>query len=120
MTSAIKPPGSGGKPPIDPKADVAKSDEATSAEFRGALETSDTSGTTATAPPTGVEGIIADLQAGRIDASTAIDRIVADAMNGPDAATLDAVGREELERHLRTALAEDPNIAGLARDLGSG
>lgn len=120
MTSPIKPPG--GKPPVDPAAatDAAKEGSADKAEaFReamGAAETPAASGAEATSA---TADIVADLQAGRIDAQTAVDRLVARALDGPMAQMLDEVGRAQLEEHIRTTLAEDPNLAALMKDIAS-
>jgi hypothetical protein len=120
MSSSIKPPGSGGPKPIDPvgaSKDAERSDRARAERFEEALEASRTPSTTAASSTSPVAGVAADLQAGRIDGATAIDRLVADVLNGPMAAGLDARARAALETHLRASLEDDPNLAALVRDL---
>lgn len=68
-------------------------------------------------PLQGVASITDDLRAGRIDARTAVDRLVARALAAPDATALPPAGRAELEAHLRAALSEDPTLVALAKDL---
>jgi hypothetical protein len=124
MSSSIKPPGSGGPKPIDPvgaSKDAERSDRARAERFEETLEASRTASTatstTAASSTSPVAGVAADLQAGRIDGATAIDRLVADVLNGPMAAGLDARARAALETHLRASLEDDPNLAALVRDL---
>jgi len=120
MTSPIKPPG--GKPPIDPAAaaDGPKEGSADKAEgFREALGATETGDASATAVDGPTADVVADLRAGRIDAQTAVDRLVAQALESPMARLLDDAGRVQLEEHIRTTLAEDPNLAALVKDLGS-
>lgn len=120
MTSSIKPPGSGGPKPIDPvgaSKDAERSDRTRAERFEEALDASRAPSTTTASSVGPVAGVAADLQAGRIDGATAIDRLVADVLNGPMAAGLDARARAALEAHLRASLEDDPNLAALVRDL---
>ena len=69
-------------------------------------------------PGTGpLSNIADDLKAGRIDARTAIDRLVARALSSQEAAGLPPAKRAELEAHLRAALADDPALVALTKDL---
>lgn len=119
MTSSIKPPGSGPKPidPVGASKDADRTDRSRAERFEETLEATRTPSTTAPASTGPVAGVAADLQAGRIDGATAIDRLVADVLNGPMAAGLDERARAALETHLRTSLEDDPNLAALVRDL---
>jgi len=120
MASPIKPPG--GKPPIDPAAstDAAKGGSADKAEaFREAMGAADTSSASGAEATSATADIVADLQAGRIDAQTAVDRLVARALESPMAQMLDEAARAQLEEHIRTTLIEDPNLAALTKDMGS-
>lgn len=123
MTSPIKPPGGGPPSGIDPTDPASKgaakgpagAEGAERAEaFQEALA-SQQGGQAESVQEAGSIG--ADLEAGRIDAATAIDRLVAEALSGPMASTLDAAGRAELEAHLRASLEDDPNLAAMVRDL---
>lgn len=121
MTSPIKPPG-GPKPPIDPAA--AESSQGPSSADRserfqealGATETPATSASTASSA-TELDSVVADLKAGRIDADAAVERLIADALQGPMASLLDDAGKAELEAHLRATLEDDPNLSALVRDM---
>lgn len=122
MTSPIKPPG--GKPPVDPTAatDAAKEGSADKAEaFREAMGATEANASAASGAdaPDATAAIVADLRAGRIDAQTAVDRLVAQALDAPMAQLLDDAGRARLEEHIRTTLSEDPNLAALMKDLGA-
>lgn len=68
------------------------------------------------APP--LEGIRADLAAGRIDAEEAVDRLVERAL--ASAGSLPPGHRAALEARLRAALAEDPTLSALRKDLERG
>ncbi|MCA9612847.1 MAG: hypothetical protein H6722_22080 [Sandaracinus sp.] len=119
MTSSIKPPGSGPKPidPVGASKDADRTDRTRTEAFDEALEAARAPATSATAPAGAVSGVVEDLRAGRIDAAAAVDRLVADVLNGPMAAGLDDRGRAALEAHLRASLEDDPNLAALVRDL---
>lgn len=115
MTS-IKPKGPGGPGvPDAPDAPSAKPTEAPRESFREVLDApSGAARTSATGP---LASITDDLRAGKIDAATAIDRLVANALAGKDVAGLPPARRAELEAHLRAALAEDPALVALTKDL---
>lgn len=120
MTSSIKPPGSGPKPTVDAiggGGDAARGER--SSGFDDAIEATRAEGakTSQAAPTTAVSSVASDLEAGRIDGATAVDRLVEDVLNGPMAAGLDARGREALEAHLRASLEDDPSLAAMVRDL---
>jgi hypothetical protein len=119
MTSSIKPPGSGPKPvePVGASNDADRTERTRSERFDEALEAAQTPSTTPAQSTGAVSDVVADLQAGRIDGPTAVERLVTDVLNGPMAAGLDAQGRAALEAHLRASLEDDPNLAALVRDL---
>ena len=124
MASPIKPPG--GKPPVDPTESGvagAKQGSPEKAEaFReamGAAGASDATAASGADSANATADIVADLQAGRIDAQTAVDRLVSAALESPMAQLLDDAGRAQLEEHIRTTLAEDPNLAALMKDMGA-
>ncbi|MCS6798483.1 MAG: hypothetical protein NZ898_08130 [Myxococcota bacterium] len=73
--------------------------------------------TAASGPPGGVADIVADLRAGRIDASIAVDRIVTRHIEAAAAAGLDPTMRADLEAHLRRMLADDPTLIAIQEDL---
>ncbi|MGF1464647.1 MAG: hypothetical protein ACFCGT_00810 [Sandaracinaceae bacterium] len=66
----------------------------------------------------GRDALHAVLEAGRIGADEAMDRLVARAMTGTDG--LPAAERSALEGALRDALSTDPTLLALRRDLGRG
>lgn len=116
MTSPIKPPG-GSTPPLAPNQATQGPDSKAAEGFREALEVDGPSKTSAAQGPSGVDAVVAELRAGRIDAAEAVERLVAEALEGPMASMLDAAGRSQLEAHLRETLADDPNLQALVRDL---
>ena len=85
---------------------------ATDAEASRAVSTTSASGVTAS--------VAADLRSGAIGSSEAVDRLVAEALESPMAASLNDAGRQALEVHLRESLAEDPSLASLVSDLDRG
>ena len=116
MTSPIKPPG-GSVPPLAPSNATQGVDPKAAESFREALEVGETPKTVATEGPSGVEAVVADLRADRIDAAEAVERLITEALQGPMASMLDSAGRSELEAHLRETLADDPNLQALVGDL---
>ena len=64
--------------------------------------------------------VAADLRAGRIDVATALDRIVERAMASGPATALEPAARRELQDFLRQALADDPSLLALTKDLERG
>lgn len=118
MTSPIKPPG--GAPPRGLPNLAAEDPKATSASqevsFSENLDTRDAAKTTGVT----TDALLADVKAGRIDANAAVERLVAEALEGPLAAGLTPAGKADLEAHLRDALQHDPNLAAMVRDLERG
>jgi hypothetical protein len=125
MSSPIKPPGgkpAGGVSPEDVAGTGSAKGPGKAAEaFRDALEGArgaDASTAAGAADP--VRAVAADLAAGRIDAATAVDRLVARALESGGARGLPPVRRAELEALLRASLAEDPTLVSLTKDLERG
>ena len=120
MTGPIKPPGSPKTPGISPTdgptADKAGRSQENAEAFQAALSTNESSASSATAASP-VESITSELEAGRIDGTEAVERLIATALEGPMAAQLDEAGRAALEEHLRSTLADDPNLAAMVADL---
>jgi hypothetical protein len=119
MTSPIQPPGGG--PPKVPGADAqpdpskAKGTEGSREAFEATLDGADRGSDAQAAAP--VDGVVADLRAGKIDAAAAVEKMVQEALSAPGVAQLDAAARAELEAHIRHTLEDDPNLAALVRDL---
>ena len=67
-----------------------------------------------------VKRIAADLRAGRMDAASAVDALVARALESNAAMALPPAQRTELEAYLRTTLSEDPSLLALTKDLSRG
>lgn len=133
MSTPIKGPG--GAPPGAGLPDGAEGPGPTkgpSESFRDALEGADKAGGTEGAGAAGgaeanqveatgaVRELAADLRAGRIDISAALDKIVERAMASGPAAALGPAARRELEQFLRRQLADDPTLLALAKDLERG
>lgn len=143
MSNAIKPPGVGGSPPLPEDVATPKTGSVqpgSSGEgFRSALESGSppegrssleaasaaapaegTPSTTAASASEGVRGIAAELRAGRIDASEAVERLLQRTLAGPAVGALPPAERARLESMLRASLAEDPTLASMQKDLSRG
>ncbi|MBZ0122083.1 MAG: hypothetical protein K8H88_34130 [Sandaracinaceae bacterium] len=69
----------------------------------------------ATSESTSVEALGADVKAGNLDADAAVERLVQRAL--AQASGLAPAHRAALEAQLRAALAEDPALIALRKDL---
>jgi len=69
------------------------------------------------AEASGVQALTAALRTGELSPAQALDALVAQALQAPDAQRLEPAARAELEQHLRTMLAEDPSLQELTSDL---
>jgi len=121
MTSPIKPPG-GTKPPgMDPTDAAGGADKARNADRAERFQEAMAPGTNETTSAEGAQDVATDvtqpLRAGEIDASQAVDRLVAAALESPMAQQLSPAGRADLEAHLRATLADDPNLSQMVEDL---
>jgi hypothetical protein len=88
--------------------------------FRASLEAAGEVAPTSTAASQGV-GTVAELagalKTGALEPSSVVDRLVEKALAAPAARGLTEAGRAQLERTLRTALAEDPTLLAMQADL---
>ncbi len=128
MSTPIKPPGSpapeGATGPGDGPGSARV--EGREGELRALVEDAkeaDVDGpTVASARPAEQAGpassVQADLRAGRIDVDEAIDRLVERSL--ANASGLSSAHRAALEAQLRAALAEDPTLIALRKDLERG
>lgn len=125
MTTPIKPPG--GSPSTTgaagPSNDADRGRiEGRSGELRSMVEgaEAEVNGPQAARAegPSSLSVIEHELRAGTLDMDQAIDRLVARALE--HAAALPAEQQAELEANLRTALAEDPTLLALQKDLERG
>ncbi len=122
MSTPVKPPGG---PPSAPSASElggARIEERPN-ELRGLVESASesdvqASSTRGSATVARVDGIRAELAAGQIDPNEAVERLVQHAMSR--AAGLSDAHRAALEEQLRSALAEDPTLVALRKDLERG
>lgn len=112
MTNPIKPPGSGGPravTPSDPKAGV------------GVERTAPSQAPSAASSASGVGGanaaLVEQLRRGELTASQVVDAVVTRALDQARAQGLPASERSNLEDVLRKALASDPTLSGLTREL---
>lgn len=121
MSSPIKPPGGPPRPPsLDDAAGPqgARGPSGKSEAFSEALDPAGRAeGAQQSAAVEPGESVAADLRAGRIDVETAIERLLQQALESPAAAALTPAGKAELEAHLRRALAEDPALLAMTKDL---
>lgn len=122
MTSPIKPPGGGPNGPSSPDGPKGpESVEGPSEPFQRSLDrASDSEASGEAAGPEGVRAVADDLRAGRIDATQAVERLVERALEGVATEALPPAARAELEAQLRRAIADDPNLAALTKDLERG
>lgn len=108
MTDAIKPPGSG----LGPSA-IASRSEATPA---GSVAAS--SGVSSAASSESAAGVLAaQLKSGAMSPAEVINSLVTKALDQARAQGLPAAEQDNLEAVLRAALANDPTLSGLAREL---
>ena len=128
--SSIKPPSgkpSGLPPATDASSAKSGAAKAPSDAFRKALEEPDAAaaagpspGAARAAPKTDAVAIAQELRAGRIDAETAVNKLVEKALAKADAVGLPPAKRSDLEALLRDALASDPTLSQLSKDLERG
>ena len=122
MTSPIKPPG-GGPPKVGPAAGVDKAGAPDAAKgpkesFGATLDkVSGAEAPQGAAKVDGVQGIVADLKAGKIDPAAAVEQLISRAMESPAAQRLNEAGRAALEAHLRETLQDDPALQSLVDEL---
>lgn len=125
--TGIKPP-SGPKPPVSPAASEVGGASRSKAGSTFDIEqgqsiqsdaaTQSVSSAQSTEQVSVVDRIGADLEAGRISASEAVDQIVQDMLDSPMAAKLNGEGRAALEVHLRQTLEDDPAFVAMVNRLG--
>lgn len=124
MSTPIKPPG--GSPEGAPESAEAPDESGSDVgELRDMVEGAEASGSVsgrggvtesaATQASSPVDALRADVASGRLDADEAIERLVQRALAG--APGLDEPQRAALEAQLREALAEDPTLVALRKDL---
>ena len=95
--------------------------EGAGAAFRKAVDAQGTAGATsgaASARETEIAAIAAEIKAGALDPSAAMERLVQRALSSGAASTLPPAQKERLAELLRAQLAEDPTLQALQRDLG--
>lgn len=138
MSSAIKPPGAPGTGPTAPvsgtpggpeqketsAAGEAFREELSKAPEVGSTEAPRASSATASNASLGradlLRALADELRSGSVDPQQAVDRLIERALHTGPAAALPPARRAELEALLRTALAEDPTLAAMQRDLSRG
>lgn len=128
MSSAIKPPGTGGPPAAGLAPEVGGASSTDRGAFRAELEAPAAeaardvrSGEAApSARADALRALADEVRSGRLDAKTAIDRLVERALGAGPAAALPPARRAELEALLRSALDEDPTLVAIQRDLTRG
>ncbi|SRR5690606_892883 len=123
MSTPIKPPGGPSSSAVHGENGTSHGRvEGRSGELRSMVENAQAeaqgAGAAQGAEPTSLGGIEQDLKAGRIDVEQAIDRLVERAL--ASAAGLPAEQRAMIEVNLRNALAEDPTLIALQKDLERG
>lgn len=109
---------------VGPTGEAGASKEA----FRAALDaTTNVDAPTGAVAPTGVgattelrdpAAIAGALKTGAVTPEQAIDALVAKTLESPMALSLSPAGRADLERTLRSALANDPTLLAMQADLG--
>ncbi|MCC7537753.1 MAG: hypothetical protein IT379_16135 [Deltaproteobacteria bacterium] len=126
MANPIKPTGPGGLPPSIPDVQPSRTERAGTGDFRRELANAaatrepgagaGAASATPAAQANGTTAVLADLRAGRIDRSEAVERLVAHQVERVAPAGLSPSARAELESLLRSTLESDPNLARLMED----
>jgi hypothetical protein len=127
MTS-IKPPSgvSSGAPPAIEGGGTRGPGSATAAEaFRTSLEAPEVGAAAKSGAPTGSisatsASLVAELRAGRTDVDSVVRALVERSLAQADASGLPSARRASLESMLREALASDPTLQQLTKDLERG
>ena len=112
MTSPVKPPTTGTTGPTDAVSDSGAADSTT--------EVAAAEGAASTSAAGRIGELVAELRAGRIDADTAIERLVEHASSTGMAQRLSPDMRTELVAYLKSMIENDPTLADLRRDLQRG
>ncbi len=114
MSTPIKPPSgpSGAGGPAGPEADGV---DGAAGSFGAVVEGARSGAASAASGAGALEGLSAELASGRLGADAAIERLVQRALAG--ASALPASERAALEAQLRGALAGDPTLLTLRKDL---
>ena len=86
--------------------------------FRGAVDGAAPSGAEAGTRAEALRSLANEVQAGRMDASTAVDQLVQRVLAESAAASLPPEHRARLEQVLRSQLANDPALQALQKNLG--
>ncbi len=86
--------------------------------FRGAVEGAKASGSEAASRADAIKALSTEVQAGRMDAATAVDQLVQRVLSEGAAASLPPEHRARLEEVLRSQLAHDPALLALQKNLG--
>lgn len=119
MSSSIKPPGTNPvAPPVSAEGAGPTAAPRNPEAFRAALDGAGAAPAVHSTQGAGsVEKVVAELRAGRVDVAGAVEALVAEALGGKTVSALPPARRAELEGVLRQALAEDPALVELQRDL---
>jgi hypothetical protein len=92
--------------------------EGAGAAFRAAVADAQAPTGPAAARAGEMAAIAAEIKAGTLDPSAAMERLVQRALSSATAAGLPPAQKERLAELLRAQLAEDPTLQALQRDLG--
>ncbi len=112
MSDPIQRKGPGGASGVSEGA----SPEGAGAAFRAAVDAQPTGGPTGVRQPE-ITAIAAEIKAGTLGPSEAMERLVQKALSSGAAATLPPAQKDRLAELLRAQLAEDPTLQALQRDL---
>ena len=123
MTTPIKPPSGSIVSTVAPES--SKTSDLAKADFRAELVTTpDVRSSHETAPATPVNGpdallasITSEIRAGRMSSATAVEAMVARALDSPMARALTPDAQQRMEAAIRSQLANDPALTSLVSDL---
>ena len=114
MTDPVQRKGPGGAAGVTEGA----APEGAGAAFRAAVADAQGAGGPAAARANEIATIAAEIKAGTLEPSAAMELLVQRALSSGAAASLPPAQKERLAELLRAQLAEDPTLQALQRDLG--
>jgi hypothetical protein len=114
MSDPVNRKGASGTSGVTPEAAPEGAGEA----FRGAGAATGVGGPEAGGRAEALRALATEVQAGRMDATTAVDKLVQRVLSESAAASLPPDHRARLEQVLRSQLANDPALLALQKNLG--
>jgi hypothetical protein len=114
MSDPVSRKGTSGASGVTPESAPEGAGEA----FRGAVEGASASRPEAATRAEALRALATEVRAGRMDTATAVDQLVQRVLSEAAAASLPPEHRAQLEKVLRSQLANDPALQALQKNLG--